>query len=245
MTKSIAENLKIVCERIRNAENLYNRTAESVILMAVSKTQPTESIEKAYQQGVRHFGENYIQEALEKIHQLKHHSITWHFIGPIQSNKTRHIAENFDWVHTLDQFKTAKRINDQRPAGLPPINACIQINISEEISKSGIPLINAQDLIEQVKVLPNIRLRGLMAIPKQLSDFDQQRQTITKISQHLQTLKKNHPTLDTLSIGMSHDLEAAIAEGSTIVRIGTAIFGPRHVKKQPGTFTMKEQSKKE
>lgn len=203
----------------------YNRNPDDVLLLAVSKTKPAKDIAAAYQWGLRHFGESYSQEALKKQQELGAFDITWHFIGPIQSNKTKAIATHFDWVHSVDNFKIAKRLSEQRPGALPPLNICLQINISYEQSKSGILLDELPQLCDLVAELPNIRLRGVMAIPAPKSDFDEQRQPYKKLYQAV--AKLDNPKLDTFSFGMSGDLKAAIAEGATIVRIGTALFGAR------------------
>jgi pyridoxal phosphate enzyme (YggS family) len=196
-----------------------------VLLLAVSKTKPASMIAEAYQAGQRHFGENYLQEALSKQQALGAFDITWHFIGPIQSNKTKAIASHFDWVHSVDKLKIAQRLSEQRPAHLAPLNICLQVNISDEASKSGIRLNELGELCAQVAMLPNIKLRGVMAIPAPSESFEQQCQPYKALYQAVKTLNK--PELDTFSFGMSDDLTAAIAEGSTMVRIGTALFGAR------------------
>ncbi len=227
MNGSIADNLARVNERIRLAEQRYGRPAGSVRLLAVSKTRPPEAILAAAACGQRHFGENYLQEALEKITRLKEHDLRWHFIGPIQSNKTRAIANHFHWVHSVDRVKIARRLSEQRPAHLPPLNLCLQVNISNEASKSGIGLSELPDIARQIADLPGVRLRGLMAIPRRTTDFHEQRRPFRQLREALATLDDIVAGLDTLSMGMSADMEAAIAEGATIVRIGTDIFGPR------------------
>jgi pyridoxal phosphate enzyme (YggS family) len=221
----IYKRLKFLRAQIRQAEMAYNRNPDDVLLLAVSKTKPAKDIAAAYQWGLRHFGESYSQEALKKQQELGAFDITWHFIGPIQSNKTKAIATHFDWVHSVDNFKIAKRLSEQRPGALPPLNICLQINISYEQSKSGILLDELPQLCDLVAELPNIRLRGVMAIPAPKSDFDEQRQPYKKLYQAV--AKLDNPKLDTFSFGMSGDLKAAIAEGATIVRIGTALFGAR------------------
>ncbi|MFG1488153.1 YggS family pyridoxal phosphate-dependent enzyme, partial [Oceanospirillum sp. HFRX-1_2] len=172
-------------------------------------------------------GENYLQESLDKQQELADLDIIWHFIGPIQSNKTRAIAENFQWVHSVDRLKVARRLSEQRPAELPPLNICLQVNISAEASKSGITVDELPELAREVAALPNLTLRGLMAIPAPADTLDAQRKPLAALRQAMEAIKAEHPQLDTLSMGMSGDLEAAIAEGSTMVRIGTAIFGAR------------------
>lgn len=231
---NIAKNLEIVLSQINYACQNAQRSFDDLLLLAVSKTRSAEELAIAYEKGQRHFGENYLQEALDKIEQLNSLDICWHFIGPIQSNKTRAIAENFDWVHSVDRLKIAQRLSAQRPDQTPPLNICLQINISEEESKSGILPNQLPELATQILALPNIRLRGLMAIPASSSDPIQQRKPFQQMQQLLQQLKQqhpDHPELDTLSMGMSGDMEAAIAEGATIVRIGTAIFGARDYSK--------------
>jgi len=222
---TIAQRLKQIREQISAAERACNRRPGSVLLLAVSKTKPSEDIAAAYQSGQRHFGENYLQEALRKQQELGSYAITWHFIGPIQSNKTKPLATHFDWVHSVDSLKIAKRLSEQRPAHLPPLNICLQVNISDEPSKSGITLAELPELCEQVAQLPNLKLRGVMAIPAPQQDFDLQRQPYRALYQAV--AKLDRPELDTFSFGMTGDLKAAIAEGSTIVRIGTALFGER------------------
>ncbi len=222
---SLKQHFQLVRNQIRAAEIAANRTIGSVQLLAVSKTKPAEQIAAAYRLGQRHFGENYLQEALIKQQQLAAFNISWHFIGPIQSNKTKSIACHFDWVHSVDRLKIAERLSEQRPANLPPLNICLQVNISGEDSKSGIRLEQLPELVKQVQALPRLRLRGVMAIPEPEDDYQRQRQPYRQLYQAVQQL--NQPSLDSFSYGMSGDLEAAIAEGATIVRIGTALFGSR------------------
>ena len=222
---TLIHSLKQLHRQIRQAEISYHRLPNSVLLLAVSKTQPASMLASAYQAGQRHFGENYLQEALSKQQALGAFDITWHFIGPIQSNKTKAIASHFDWVHSVDNLKIARRLSEQRPQHLAPLNICLQVNISNEASKSGIYLDNLAELCEQVAVLPNIKLRGVMAIPAPSDSFEQQCQPYKTLYQAVKSLNK--PELDTFSFGMSDDLNAAIAQGATIVRIGTALFGKR------------------
>ncbi len=228
MESRIADNLACVKKRIRQAEQQYQRPPGTVQLIAVSKTRPAGEILAAAAAGQRHFGENYLQEALEKITALADRKLYWHFIGPIQSNKTRLIAAHFDWVHSVDRLKIARRLSEQRPAHLPPLNVCLQVNISNESSKSGLPLAGLADTAREVAELPNLRLRGLMAIPKRSSNPADQRIPFHQMHQALVSLAAAKISLDTLSMGMSADLEAAIAEGATMVRVGTDIFGPRN-----------------
>lgn len=196
-------------------------------MLAVSKGQSIEKIREAYDAGQQLFGENYLQEALIKMTALSDVHIEWHFIGPIQSNKTRKIAEHFSWVHSVDNLKTAQRLNDQRPAHLPPLNICLEVNISHEISKSGIAPPQTKSLATTCLSLPRLRLRGLMAIPAPQIDFQQQRAAFHLLAELFHALRGDGIPLDTLSMGMSDDFEAAIAEGSTIIRLGTAVFGRR------------------
>jgi pyridoxal phosphate enzyme (YggS family) len=191
----------------------------------VSKTKPASLIAATYQVGQRHFGENYLQEALSKQQALGAFDITWHFIGPIQSNKTKAIAHHFEWVHSVCSLKIAKRLSEHRPDNLAPLNICLQVNISDEVSKSGSQLHELAELCDQVALLPNLKLRGVMAIPAPSDGFEQQCQPYKTLYQAVKNLNK--PELDTFSFGMSDDLNAAIAEGATIVRIGTALFGAR------------------
>jgi pyridoxal phosphate enzyme (YggS family) len=221
----IHNRLKGIRTQIRQAEITYNRKPGSVLLLVVSKTKAAKDIAAAYQAGQRHFGESYCQEALKKQQELGAFDITWHFIGPVQSNKTKALATHFDWVHSVDSLKIAKRLSEQRSSALPPLNICLQINISGEPSKSGITLNELPQLCEQVAELPNIKLRGVMAIPLPEEDFELQRLPYKTIYQAV--AKLDNPELNTYSFGMSGDLNAAIAEGSTIVRIGTAVFGER------------------
>ena len=221
----IAHRLKIILNQITQAEIHYHRNPGSVLLLAVSKTKPSSEIAAAYQVGQRHFGENYCQEALIKQRELGAFAITWHFIGPIQSNKTKAIASHFDWVHSVDSLNIAQRLSKQRPANLTPLNICLQVNMSNESTKSGISLHELPELCEQVVALPNIKLRGVMTVPAPEDNFERQRLPYKVLSQAIAQLE--HFKLDTLSFGMSGDLIAAIAEGSTMVRVGSALFGTR------------------
>jgi pyridoxal phosphate enzyme (YggS family) len=221
----ITQRLKQIRTLISKAELTCNRQPNSVQLLAVSKTMPAEAIAVAYQSGLRHFGENYLQEALKKQQELGCYDISWHFIGPIQSNKTKVLAANFDWIHSVDSLKIAQRLSDQRPKHLPPLAICLQVNISNELSKSGITLDELPQLCEQIAKLPRLKLRGVMAIPAPQQDFEQQRLPYKVLYQAV--TKLGRAELDTYSFGMSGDLKAAIAEGSTIVRIGTGLFGKR------------------
>jgi pyridoxal phosphate enzyme (YggS family) len=227
---SIAERLQAVTGRLRAAENAAGRAPGSVTLVAVSKTQPAESIREAYAVGQRVFGENYLQEALDKMAALADLPLEWHFIGPIQSNKTRPIAEHFAWVHGVDRLKIAQRLSDARPADLAPLDICIEVNVSGEPSKGGVAPEEVRALADAIAGLPRLRLRGLMAIPAPTSDVVLQHEQFRMLRELLESLNAAGHTLDTLSMGMSDDFPAAIAEGATIVRIGTSIFGPRQKK---------------
>ena len=221
----INKKLKQLLAQIRQAEITYNRKPGDVLLLAVSKTKTAQDIAQAYSAGQRHFGENYCQEALKKQHELSAYDITWHFIGPIQSNKTKAIATHFNWVHSVDSFKIAKRLSEQRPSALPPLNICLQVNISGEQSKSGIGSNELAEMCVLIAALPNIKLRGVMAVPEPEDNFELQRKPFKALYQAV--AKLGDFKLDTYSFGMSNDLNAAVAEGATIVRIGTALFGAR------------------
>ncbi|MCW8107015.1 YggS family pyridoxal phosphate-dependent enzyme [Alteromonas ponticola] len=227
--QTIAERLQSAYVRIEQATDNAHRPRNSVKLLAVSKTKPVSDISQAYEAGHRLFGENYVQEGVEKIIQLQQLSdIEWHMIGPIQSNKTKLVAEHFDWVQSLDRAKIARRLNEQRPANLPPLNCCIQVNINDEASKSGIPPNQLPELVEIVEPLPHLTLRGLMAIPKANMDAVEQETTLSMLEELFGEYRTKLSNFDTLSVGMSDDVEAAIQHGSTMVRIGTAIFGARN-----------------
>lgn len=221
---TIAENIAKVRERIREAAQASQRDSATIGLLAVSKTKPAAAIREAHAAGVRDFGENYLQEALGKQLELADLDLTWHFIGPIQSNKTKPIAEHFAWVHSVDRLKIAERLAAQRPAGLPPLNICLQVNVSGEASKSGCTPDELPTLAQAVTQLPQLRLRGLMTIPEPTDDPAEQHAAFARLRELRDRLGSG---LDSLSMGMSHDLEAAIAEGATWVRIGTALFGAR------------------
>ena len=234
---TIATNIAKVGTRIREAAQAVARDPDEVHLLAVSKTQPAEAIREASEAGVRDFGENYLQEALEKQADLTDLPLTWHFIGPIQSNKTKLIAESFDWVHSVDRLKIAQRLSAQRPEQLGPLNVCLQVNVSGEASKSGCEPHDVRELAHAIAGLPRLRLRGLMAIPEPSDDPAEQRAAFARLRQLQTELQLN---LDTLSMGMSQDLEAAIAEGATWVRIGTAVFGARNYPPQAATDAQHE-----
>ena len=221
---TLAENISAISARIDNAAKAAGRAPASIQLLAVSKTKPASAIREAHASGLRDFGENYLQEALTKQQELSDLPLIWHFIGPIQSNKTKAIAEHFDWVHSVDRLKIAQRLSEQRPAKLPPLNICLQVNVSGEDSKSGCAPAELPALAQAVSALPGLRLRGLMAIPEPTDDRTEQEAAFATLRQLQEQLDLG---LDTLSMGMSHDLEAAIAQGATWVRIGTALFGAR------------------
>ncbi|QKZ07251.1 YggS family pyridoxal phosphate-dependent enzyme [Pseudomonas eucalypticola] len=227
---TIADNVLRVSARIHDAARAVQRDPASIGLLAVSKTKPAEAVREAFAAGIEEFGENYLQEALGKQAQLTDLPLTWHFIGPIQSNKTRAIAEHFAWVHSVDRLKIAQRLSEQRPADLPPLNICIQINVSGEASKSGCTPADLPALATAIAALPRLKLRGLMAIPEPTEDRAAQDAAFATVRTLQESL--NLP-LDTLSMGMSHDLEAAVAQGATWVRIGTALFGARDYGQQP------------
>ncbi len=225
---NIAKNLLQIQKKIIDTCHKYHRPPLDVHLLAVSKTKPAEYIKAAFSAGQSRFGENYLQEALNKIKELSELAIEWHFIGAIQSNKTRELAEHFNWVHSVDRLKIAHRLSQQRPASLPLLNICLQVNISNEASKAGFNADEIDTVVNEIASLPGICLRGLMAIPAKTDDLNEQRKAFAKMKTMLSTLQKKHPQMDTLSMGMSGDMEAAIAEGTTLLRIGTAIFGARN-----------------
>lgn len=228
MINSIAERLNEIRRAIAQACVQCHRATSDVTLVAVSKTKPVAAISAAIAAGQRHFGENYVQEGVQKIqHFSDDQSLTWHFIGPIQSNKTRDIAEHFSWVHSIDRIKIAQRLQQQRPPHLPPLNVLIQVNIDDEDSKSGVAPAQVVELAAEISQLPQLKLRGLMAIPRPSSEPAQQARSLAAMQQLFMQLKAQYSDLDTLSMGMSDDLSVAVEHGSTMVRIGSAIFGPR------------------
>ena len=228
MSDTLKHRFQQVHDRIQQAEHACQRNGK-VQLLAVSKTKPASLVRAAWELGQRHFGESYLQESLGKIHELGDlDDIHWHFIGPVQSNKTRDISSHFDWVHSVDRLKVAQRLNEQRPADLPPLNICLQVNISDEATKSGISLSELPALVQAVMTMPRLQLRGLMVIPAPENDPDKQREPFRLLAQTLSGLNSAFGlSMDTLSMGMTDDLEAAVQEGSTMVRIGTALFGAR------------------
>ncbi len=226
--KNIVNSLRYTVQLIRNNEQKHGLAHGSVKLLVVSKTRSRQEILEAFEAGQTDFAENYVQEAVEKIKSINNPELIWHFIGPIQSNKTRQIAEFFNWAHTIDRIKIARRLNDDRPDNCPPLNVCIQINISGETSKAGIALDEVEELALSINSLPRLKLRGLMTLPAPCAELEQQRRPFAKLRQCFHELRSTCPDMDTLSMGTTNDMEAAIAEGATIVRIGTAIFGPRN-----------------
>lgn len=229
---NIEKQINNVTQKIAHAAMQVQRSADQIQLLAVSKTKPVSLIKEAYHAGLRHFGENYVQESIEKIQQIKcdddfKEPLFWYFIGPLQSNKTRPVAENFDWVQSVARFKIAKRLNDQRPDDLAPLNICLQVNISGEATKSGTTLSQVIELASQVNDLPRLTLRGIMAIPEKTENSERLEKQFEELHNIYLTLQSYYPHVDTLSMGMSGDLQSAIKCGSTMVRIGTDIFGAR------------------
>jgi PLP dependent protein len=225
---TISANLQAVLARIDAAARHYGRDPHDIALLAVSKTWPAACVRDAAAAGQRAFGENYVQEGVEKVAELRSLGLMWHFIGPLQSNKTRLVAEHFDWVHSIDRLKIAERLSEQRPALLAPLSVCLQVNVSGEATKSGVSLDEAPRLAQEIAQLPHLRLRGLMAVPAPTDDFAAQRRPFGRLRELYEQLRADGLPLDTLSMGMSHDLEAAVAEGATLVRVGSAIFGERN-----------------
>jgi len=227
---NIPDNIKQVSTQLQQSAQQFHRSVDAIMLLGVSKGQNSRGLRLAWQAGLRNFGENYLQEALEKIAALDDIDPCWHFIGPIQSNKTQDIARHFSWVHSVERLKIARRLSQQRPENLPPLNVCIQVNIDGETSKSGVDPEHCLELALAIHALPQLKLRGLMVIPRQREQLDAQRQPYRRAAELLDSLKKSSAaltSLDTLSMGMSGDMTAAIAEGATIIRVGSAIFGPR------------------
>ncbi|MCW8347828.1 YggS family pyridoxal phosphate-dependent enzyme [Vibrio sp. ZSDZ65] len=233
---SIQQNIELITTQIARAEQNCGRVQGEVQLLAVSKTKPNEAIIQAALAGQRQFGENYVQEGASKVAFFNDHhpefDLEWHFIGPIQSNKTRVVAEHFDWVHTIDRAKTAQRLNDQRPSSMGPLQVLIQVNTSEEATKSGAQIDQVFELAEVIDDLPNLVLRGVMSIPANVSGYEEQLQAFMVLREVNNKLAAQYANIDTLSMGMSGDMDAAIAAGSTMVRIGTAIFGARDYGQQ-------------
>ena len=227
MITDFADRLRAVRDRIHVAEQRFQRPPGAARLLAVSKTQSAAAVAAMAAAGQTCFGENYVQEALDKMAELTALTLEWHFIGPIQTNKTRPIAERFAWVHSVDRLKIAERLSAQRPASLPPLNVCLQVNIDQEPTKHGLAPTEVGAIAVAVAALPRLRLRGLMAIPAPAADFAMQRPAFARLRVLREQLTATGLALDTLSMGMSDDLEVAIAEGATLVRVGTALFGPR------------------
>jgi PLP dependent protein len=225
---AIASNLQAVRARIAKAAEQAGRSPGEIALLAVSKTWPIDCVLAAAAAGQRAFGENYVREGVSKVLATVDHNLEWHFIGPLQSNKTRPVVEHFAWVHSLERLKIAERLSAQRPTDLPPLQVCVQVNVSGEASKSGCAPADAAALCQAIAGLPRLTLRGLMAIPEPVDDFAAQRKPFRRLRDIYENIRALGIPLDTLSMGMSHDLEAAVAEGATIVRIGTAIFGERN-----------------
>ena len=225
----IETNLNHLRARVRECEQRHGRAPGSVSLLPVGKGQPFAKIERAWRLGMRDFGESYLREAQAKIvlAQDRNFRCDWHFIGPLQSNKTRGVAANFQWVQSVERAKIARRLNDQRPDGLPTLNVCAQVNLSGEASKSGVPLAETEALCRAIAAMPRLRLRGLMAIPARLADESAQRAAFRALALEFHRLRESFPAMDTLSMGMSADFEAAIAEGATMIRLGEAVFGKR------------------
>ncbi|MCP4490804.1 MAG: YggS family pyridoxal phosphate-dependent enzyme [Gammaproteobacteria bacterium] len=225
--QNIEKNLSSIRQQISLTAIKYSRDPREILLLAVSKKKPASDIRTAYACGQCDFGENYLQEAEQKIVELNDLDISWHFIGAVQSNKTKAVAQGFSWVHCIDRLKIARRLSEQRSPSMPALNVCIQVNIEQEDSKSGVSLPEVPELARQIAVLPNLRLRGLMTIPAPVDDFESQRKPFSRLREMLETLNQNGLNCDTMSMGMTHDMPAAIAEGATLVRIGTAVFGER------------------
>ena len=224
---ALCDNLKTHTAFIRDLEKKYGRKPSSVSLLAVSKKKPAQRVLEAIQCGQSLFGENYAKELEQKASEIPRNELQWHFIGPLQSNKTQIVATHADWVHSIDRLKIAKRLSVQRPNEQTPLQVCVQVNLDNEIAKSGVSIGELEKLCDEVSSLPNITLRGLMCIPKVSTSFDQSRRVFANLRSTLEKLNSQGLNLDTLSMGMSRDFEAAIAEGATIIRIGTAIFGQR------------------
>ena len=224
----LSNNITKLLRRVRRSAEKSQFGNSDILVVAVSKTRPAADIRAAHTCGLNHFGENYVQEALQKMSELEDLHLIWHFIGPIQSNKTTPIAQHFDWVHSVDREKIARRLSGQRPPHLPPLQVCLQVNISGESSKSGASIKDLPQLARTVLALPHLKLRGLMAVPAAAADPLQQRQAFGAMREALAAIRELAPDIDTLSMGMSADMESAISEGATIIRVGTAIFGPRN-----------------
>jgi len=230
---TIKNNYQEIRRQLSATAQASHRSLEDITILAISKTRSVDEILQAFEAGCHCFGESYIKEAIPKINALEKKPIKWHFVGPIQSNKTQYIAKYFNWVHSVDREKAAKRINDQRPANLPLINVCIQVNVSGESTKSGVNLDDLASLADYIMTLPRLKLRGLMALPQKTSDNRAQRQAFHTLYTAMEELNLKGLALDTLSMGMSNDWPAAVKEGATIIRIGTGLFGPRQAGAGP------------
>ncbi|MET1257142.1 YggS family pyridoxal phosphate-dependent enzyme [Aliikangiella maris] len=224
---TIADQIRQVRSNIEHYCQQANRSSDAVKLLAVSKTHPANAIQEAYESGITEFGESYLQEAIDKIKHLQNLPVIWHFIGPLQSNKTRPVAEHFDWVQSIDKPKLLERLNQQRPAGMRPLQVCLQANLFNEPQKRGASRAELLELLAIADSLPNIQLRGLMVIPPAQADLNKQREQFAYVNQVYQQLQQNYPAMDTLSMGMSSDIQAAIENQSNMVRVGTGIFGAR------------------
>jgi pyridoxal phosphate enzyme (YggS family) len=227
LSQNLPENLRGVRARIASAAAECGRNVDSITLVAVGKAQPVEALRAAAAAGLTHFGESYVQEALAKRAALEDLTLTWHFIGQLQANKTRPVAETFDWVHAVDRPRIAQRLAEQRPYHAPPLNVCVQVNVAGESSKAGVAPAQVPELAAAVAQLPRLKLRGLMCIPPAEDDLQRQRYWLAQVRTLFESLNARGAQLDTLSMGMSADLEAAVLEGATLVRVGTALFGPR------------------
>jgi pyridoxal phosphate enzyme (YggS family) len=225
--QNLPENIQAVRQRIAAAAARYGRSVDCVTLVAVAKGHPPETLRTAAHAGIEHVGESYLKEGLAKIEALRDLELTWHFVGQVQANKTRSIAQGFAWVHGVDRLRIAQRLSEQRPHHAPPLNVCLQVNVGAEDSKGGVPVEELPELAAQVAALPRLKLRGLMCLPPPETELDRQRHWLGITRAAFESLNAHGAGLDTLSMGMSTDLEAAIAEGATLVRIGTALFGPR------------------
>ena len=226
--QSLSKNIAKLLQRVRRVAEKSQFSHGEVLVVAASKTRPAQDVRSAYACGLTNFGESYLQEALQKIGELEDLPLVWHFIGPIQSNKTAGIAAHFDWVHSIDRAKIARRLSEQRPPELPPLKVCLQVNISGEDSKSGVSLQDLPQLVRDVLALPHLTLRGLMTVPAAAADSQQQQAAFCQMREALEDLRSLAPDIDTLSMGMSDDMDTAIMEGATMIRLGTAIFGPRN-----------------
>jgi pyridoxal phosphate enzyme (YggS family) len=233
----VTENLRKIRDLLDESARDAGRSPEALSLLAVSKRQPVAKILEAAAAGQRDFGENTVQEGIDKVTELADKGLTWHFIGHLQSNKTRPVAEHFDWVHTIDRLKTARRLSEQRPESLGDLNVCIQVNVDDEPAKSGVACDDVLELARGIVTMPRLVLRGLMCLPAIRSGFEEQRVPFARLREIAEMLRDEGFTIDTLSMGMTDDFRAAVFEGATIVRIGTALFGPRETAAITGQAT--------